>query len=132
MYRLMVFTILLQPKRGRDWINGLRGTVSLYPNPSHGRKKLVLFRCPGWGWTKPDYEISSYRISSINLTFVTETISVLCPLNSGDSAVSDQLIQCKTLLVSEIDRLPGSACPFLFSPVKPGYHDLVTAPGIVL
>ena len=45
--------------------------------------------------------------------------------DSGDSAVSNQPIQCKTLLVSEIDRLPGSACPFLFSPVKPGYHDLV-------
>ena len=45
--------------------------------------------------------------------------------NASGSAVSDQLIQCKTLLVSEIDHLPRSACPFLFSPVKPVYHDPV-------
>ncbi len=85
----------------------------------------MLSRSPGWGWTEPDYEISRYRISSINLTLVTETISVFMSPDSGDSAISNQPIQCKTLLVSEIDRLPGSACPFLFSPVKPGYHDLV-------
>ncbi len=39
--------------------------------------------------------------------------------------LSDQLIQCKTLLLSEIGHIPQSACAFLFSPVKPAYHDLV-------
>jgi len=38
----------------------------------------------------------------------------------------DQLNQIKTILISEMDRLAGSACPFLFSPVKPGYHELAT------
>ena len=40
--------------------------------------------------------------------------------------LTDPITPLKTILVSEVDHLPGSACPFLFSPVKPAYHDLVT------
>ena len=37
--------------------------------------------------------------------------------------IPDFITQCRTILVSEIDRLAWSACRFLFSPFKPGYHD---------
>jgi hypothetical protein len=38
----------------------------------------------------------------------------------------DSITSLRTILISEIDHLPGSACPFLFSPSKPAYHDLAT------
>jgi len=37
--------------------------------------------------------------------------------------ILDQINQCRTILVSETDRLAGSTCRFLFSPSKPGYQD---------
>ncbi len=38
----------------------------------------------------------------------------------------DPITPLRTILVSEIEHLPGSSCQFLFSPVKPAYHDFVT------
>jgi hypothetical protein len=40
--------------------------------------------------------------------------------------LSDPITLLKSILVPEIDHPTGSSCPFLFSPGKPGYHDLVT------
>jgi hypothetical protein len=43
-------------------------------------------------------------------------------------SLPDPITLLKSILVSEMDRLPVSACQFLFSPDKEGYHD----PGTIL
>jgi hypothetical protein len=43
--------------------------------------------------------------------------------------LTDPITPLRTILVSEIDHLPGLAYPFLFSPIKPAYHDLATILG---